>query len=75
MQGPGGQGCLLELSWAGTRAVSLGALGERWYLEDGDTVVLTGYCQGDGHRVGFGECSGTVLPALPRGGRPKAAAA
>lgn len=35
----------------------------RTYLEDGDTVVLRGYCQGDGFRVGFGECSGKVLPA------------
>lgn len=64
--GAGGQGSLLELSWNGTRAVALGdGGGERRFLEDGDRVTLRGYCQGEGYRVGFGECAGTVLPAWP----------
>ena len=32
---------------------------------DGDEVVMTGYAQGDGYRVGFGQCTGKVLPAHP----------
>lgn len=39
----------------------------RRYLLDGDTVVLSGHCQGDGYRVGFGECRGTVLPSRAQG--------
>lgn len=56
-------GCLLERTWNGSRIVELEDGQARTYLEDGDTVVLRGYCQGDGFRVGFGECSGKVLPA------------
>ena len=64
MQGKNGQGCLLELSWGGTRPVALEGGQSRTYLHDGDTVTLTGYCQADGHRIGFGECKGKVLPAF-----------
>jgi len=35
------------------------------YLEDGDHVKPTGWCDGNGYRVGFGECVGRVLPAMP----------
>jgi fumarylacetoacetase len=66
-EGEGGQGCLLELSWSGSRTVALGdSGGERRFLADGDEVTLSGYCQGEGFRVGFGECRGRVLPALQR---------
>ncbi|CAM9457719.1 unnamed protein product [Phaeothamnion confervicola] len=37
----------------------------RCFLEDGDEVIMTGWCQGDGYRVGFGRCTGRILPALP----------
>lgn len=58
------RGSLLELSWKGTKEVDLGeAGGTRKFLRDGDEVVMGGYCQGDGYRVGFGECSGVVTPA------------
>ena len=33
------------------------------FLEDFDTITLTGWCQGPGYRVGFGSCTGKVLPA------------
>lgn len=57
------RGSLLELSWGGTDPIAVdGCI--RSFLEDGDTVVLRGECLGDGYRVGFGECNGTVLPAL-----------
>lgn len=55
---------MLELSWKGTRAVKLGDSGEtRKFLQDGDTVHLAGEAVGDGFRVGFGPCVGTILPA------------
>ncbi|XP_048375579.1 fumarylacetoacetase isoform X2 [Sphaerodactylus townsendi] len=56
-------GSMLELSWKGTKTVDLGNGQSRKFLQDGDEVVITGYCQGKGYRVGFGECSGKVLPA------------
>jgi len=37
----------------------------RKFLQDGDTVIMKGFCQGDGFRVGFGECTGKILPATP----------
>lgn len=55
-------GSLLELSWNGTKPLALAADTTRTFLEDGDTVVMSGVCQGDGYRVGFGECVGTVAP-------------
>ncbi|EFN57479.1 hypothetical protein CHLNCDRAFT_142999 [Chlorella variabilis] len=64
-EGPLGAGCLLEATWNGSRPVELSDGSKRTYLEDGDTVVMRGCCQGDGYRVGFGECRGTVLPARP----------
>lgn len=57
-------GSLLELSWRGTKAVALGGGQTRKFLLDGDEVVITGYCQGNGYRIGFGQCTGKVLPAL-----------
>lgn len=63
LQGAGGQGCLLELSWGGTRDVNLERGQTRRYLQDGDTVTLSGYCQAQGYRIGFGDCTGTILPA------------
>ena len=66
-EGEGGQGCLLELTWSGQKKVALVESGnERLFLEDDDVVTLTGYCQGEGYRVGFGECTGKVLPAKKR---------
>ncbi|CAF1031509.1 unnamed protein product [Rotaria sordida] len=37
----------------------------RKFLEDGDTVTMTGFYQGDGFKIGFGQCIGTIIPALP----------
>ncbi|XP_071498733.1 fumarylacetoacetase-like [Diadema antillarum] len=61
---PESYGCMLELCWKGTKEVDLGNGNKRKFLKDGDTVILSGYCQGDGFRVGFGESVGTVMPAL-----------
>jgi len=57
-------GSLLELSQGGKQPIILSNGETRTYLEDGDTVILRGYCQRDGFkRIGFGESRGTVLPA------------
>ncbi|WP_314443913.1 fumarylacetoacetase [Massilia timonae] len=57
-------GSLLELSQGGTRAFALSNGEARTWLEDGDTVILRGSCERPGvRRIGFGDCSGTVLPA------------
>ncbi|PAA87962.1 hypothetical protein BOX15_Mlig033367g2, partial [Macrostomum lignano] len=56
-------GSMLELSWKGSKPVSLGGDVTRRFLQDGDEVVMTGWCEGDGHRIGFGACTGKVLPA------------
>ncbi len=56
-------GSMLELSWRGENPVALPGDETRSFLEDGDRVVLRGYAQGDGYRVGFGPAEGTVLPA------------
>jgi fumarylacetoacetase len=57
------RGSLLELSWNGTEPVELPGGARRSFLEDGDCLVIRGWCQGDGYRVGFGEVEGTILPA------------
>jgi fumarylacetoacetase len=57
------RGSLLELSWGGKEPVAIEG-GTRSFIEDGDTLVLRGQAQGDGYRIGFGECSGQVLAAL-----------
>lgn len=62
--GAGAQGCLFEATRDGRNPLALEHGGQRAFLEDYDEVTLTGWCQGDGYRVGFGECTGTVLPAL-----------
>lgn len=54
-------GSLLELSWKGSKPLTMTETDEqRTFLEDGDTVIFTGYCQGEGYRIGFGELRNTV---------------
>ena len=58
------RGCLLELTWKGTEPIRLPNGEQRTFLEDGDEVILTGYCARDGFaRIGLGSCRGVVLPA------------
>ncbi|KAL6520506.1 hypothetical protein OROHE_017094 [Orobanche hederae] len=59
---PESYGCLLELTWNGQKPLSLGGT-TRAFLEDGDEVIFTGCCKGDGYSVGFGKCSGKILPS------------
>lgn len=58
------RGSLLELSWGGKEPLRLDTGETRSFIEDGDTMTLTGAAKGDGYTIGFGDCVGTVLPAL-----------
>ena len=60
----GNRGSLIELSWGGKEPLDLADGSTRSFIEDGDTLVLQGAAQGDGYQIGFGDCAGTVLPAL-----------
>lgn len=61
---PDSYGSMLELSWRGSNPIKFPNGEERKFLQDGDEVIMRGYCQGDGYRIGFGECKGKVLPAV-----------
>ncbi|MEZ4821745.1 MAG: fumarylacetoacetase [Ignavibacteria bacterium] len=57
-------GSLLELTWRGSEPLKFSNGEERKFLQDGDTLIITGYCEKDGVRIGFGEVSGKILPAV-----------
>jgi fumarylacetoacetase len=59
-------GSLMELSRGGRAPVSLDDGEKRAFVEDGDTITLRGHAKGDGYRIGFGNCTGTILPAVHR---------
>ncbi|CAK7345098.1 unnamed protein product [Dovyalis caffra] len=59
---PESYGCLLELTWNGQKPLSLKGT-TRKFLEDGDEVIFSGCSKGDGYNVGFGTCSGKILPS------------
>lgn len=61
---PDSFGSMLELAWNATKPLTLSNGETRSFIQDGDTVIMKGYCEKDGIRVGFGEVSGKVLPAL-----------
>lgn len=58
------RGSLLELSWGGKEPLRLPDGQTRKFLQDGDTITMTGRAAGDGYQIGFGACRGTVLHAL-----------
>ncbi len=61
------RGCLLELTSRGAEPLELLTGELRRFLEDGDEVILRGYCDAPGfRRIGLGECRGVVLPAIDR---------
>ena len=60
------RGSMLELTWRGTDPIQLGSGEQRVWLEDGDRLTMTGWCQGEGYRVGFGEVTGKIVPALQK---------
>lgn len=61
---PDSYGSMLEISWQGKKPVQMPDGTERKFILDNDTVVMRGWCEKDGVRIGFGECSGKILPAI-----------
>ena len=57
-------GSMLEITWRGTKPVKLKDGSERKFINDNDTVIIRGYAEKDGLRIGFGEVKNKVLPAL-----------
>ncbi len=57
------RGSMLEISWNGSEPVAMPDGSKRAFLEDGDSLVMRGWCQGDGYRVGFGAVQGRIAPA------------
>jgi fumarylacetoacetase len=63
---PSEAGAMIELTAGGSAPVQLDNGEQRGFLEDGDTVILNGWCERSGFvSIGFGEARGEVLPALP----------
>jgi fumarylacetoacetase len=58
-------GSMLELTWGGKNPIQMKDGSERKFINDGDTVIMRGYCQNDKVRIGFGEVSSKLLPPIP----------
>lgn len=56
-------GSMLELAWKGDNPIELPSGEKRVFLQDGDRITITGICEKNGRRVGFGEVTGKVVPA------------
>lgn len=61
---PDSYGSMLELSWRGEKPVKLNNGTERKFIQDFDTVIMRGYCEKDGTRIGFGEVKTQLLPVF-----------
>mgnify|MGYP000072326698 FL=1 len=57
-------GSMLELTWGGQKPLKMNDGSERKFINDNDTVIIRGFCQKDNIRVGFGEVSSKLLPAI-----------
>lgn len=57
-------GSMLELTWRGTEPLQLSNGEERKFIEDNDTIIMRGFSEKNGIRVGFGEVKGKILPAI-----------
>lgn len=53
-------GSMLELTWKGTNPIKMSDGTERKFIDNGDTVILRGYCKNEKVRIGFGECKGRI---------------
>jgi fumarylacetoacetase len=60
----GSRGSMLELCWKGTMPITLPTGEQRKFIADGDTVLMRGWCEGHGYRIGLGDCRAKVLPAI-----------
>jgi fumarylacetoacetase len=57
-------GSMMELTWRGTKPMTLKDGSERKFVNDNDTITIKGHCQNNGVRLGFGNCTAKLLPAL-----------
>ncbi len=57
-------GSMIELSWNGKNPIKIDYSNRRKFLEDGDEIEFRGFAEGEGYKIGFGECKGLILPAL-----------
>lgn len=57
-------GSMLELTWGGKEPVTLKDGTTRTFFNDGDNVIIRGYCKNDKVRIGFGKCTGKIMPAI-----------
>lgn len=58
-------GSMLELTWGGQKPLTLKDGTERKFINDGDTVIIRGFCANDEVRIGFGEVATKLLPPIP----------
>ncbi|RXR16246.1 fumarylacetoacetase [Flavobacterium amnicola] len=58
-------GSMLELTWGGQKPITMKDGSERKFINDGDTVIIRGFCQNKDIRIGFGEVSSKLLPPIP----------
>ena len=56
-------GSMLELTWRGQNPLKLSNGEERRFIQDNDTIIMRAFAEKEDVRVGFGEVSGTILPA------------
>jgi fumarylacetoacetase len=61
---PDSYGSLLELAWKGTKPLVFPNGETRTFIQDGDRITMTAWCEGKDYRIGFGEVTGRILPAL-----------
>ena len=61
---PDSFGSMLEIAWKGTKPVKMPDGTERKFINDNDTIIMRGYCEKEGLRIGFGEVVTKILPAL-----------
>ena len=57
-------GSMLELTWGGKEPITLKDGSTRTFFNDGDNVIIRGYCKNDKVRIGFGKCTGKIMPAI-----------
>ena len=61
---PDSYGSMLELAWKGTKPIQMPDGSERRFIQDNDTVIMRGFCQNNGVKIGFGEVRSKLLPSI-----------
>ena len=59
-----GYGSMVELCWGGQKTIDLPSGEQIKFLRDGDEVNMTGVCEGNGYKIGFGTCTGKIMPSI-----------